>query len=415
MVTSTGRDTSRRTRVCFVMLHYARESAQLEVADYLRQTPVHWALPQALAARGYEVHLVHLWPRDAFFVDQGVQFHFVAEPRASRIASRLIGAIKSGDVAAYQPAWRAIRLIRSLQPDVVHFHGCTLTLNLFLMLRTLRPLAPSVVLHYHGGYPSRKRITRAVQRYSFARVDRYCFSTRTHAEPFVDAGLIRDPGHVVELMETSSTFVPQDRSRSRQRTAMHGDPVFLSVGRLHPIKDPFTMLDGFAAVLREWPKAQLYLYYTSTELLDAIRTHLEERPELAGHVHLQGRARHDEMEAIYNSADFLLQASVREFSGCAVLEAMACGVIPVVTDIPSFRAMTEAGRFGALFPVGDSAGLAHAALAHAPESIAAQRIEIRAHFERSLSFDALAAQLDECYGDLRAASTLVPSSELVVS
>src|SRR5450759_4344953 len=97
-----------------------------------------------------------------------------------------------------------------------------------------------------------------------------------------------------------------------------------------------------------------------------MRTFVEQRPSRAPHVHFQGRAPFERMEAIYNSADFLLQASRREFSGCAVLEAMACGVIPVVTDIPSFRVMTEGGRHGILFPLGDDRALAGGVLAIDP-------------------------------------------------
>ena len=114
--------------------------------------------------------------------------------------------------------------------------------------------------HYHGGFPSRNRWFRVLQQRAFARVDRFCFSTRSHAQPFLDARLIRDGSRIVELMETSSTFVPRDREISRQATRMVGEPVFLSVGRLHPVKDPMTMLRGFERVLSEWPRADLYLY-----------------------------------------------------------------------------------------------------------------------------------------------------------
>jgi glycosyltransferase involved in cell wall biosynthesis len=106
------------------------------------------------------------------------------------------------------------------------------------------------------------------------------------------------------------------------------------------------------------------------------------------------------MEATFNSADILLQASLREFSGCAVLEAMACGVIPIVSDIPSFRVMTECGRFGALFPVGDSAALARKLVDLPLESIERRSLAIRAHFEQRLSFDAMARQLVPIYQEM---------------
>ena len=103
------------------------------------------------------------------------------------------------------------------------------------------------------------------------------------------------------------------------------------------------------------------------------------------------------MEAVYSSADFLLQASRREFSGCAVLEAMSCGTIPIVTDIPSFRAMTEGGRYGILFPPGDFAGLARRTLSVDRSRLQAYSAEVRAHFESCLSFSAMAGRLEAVY------------------
>ena len=103
------------------------------------------------------------------------------------------------------------------------------------------------------------------------------------------------------------------------------------------------------------------------------------------------------MEAVFNSADFLLQASRREYSGYAVLEAMACGVIPVVTDIPSFRRMTDDGRYGILFPPGDADALARQVLAFDPAAIPPFSAAVQHHFEQSFSYEALAARLSAIY------------------
>src|SRR5207302_5467774 len=52
-------------------------------------------------------------------------------------------------------------------------------------------------------------------------------------------------------------------------------------------------------------------------------------------------------------ADFYISASHEESCGYALLEAMACGCIPVVTSIPSFKKNTGDGKFGFLFPPGE--------------------------------------------------------------
>jgi glycosyltransferase involved in cell wall biosynthesis len=103
------------------------------------------------------------------------------------------------------------------------------------------------------------------------------------------------------------------------------------------------------------------------------------------------------MEVVYNSADFLLQSSRREHSGGAVLDAMACGVIPVVTDIPSFRAMTGNGAVGILFPPGDDESLARQVLDIPGDEIGAAAASVRRRFIEHLSFPEIALRLEHAY------------------
>jgi glycosyltransferase involved in cell wall biosynthesis len=256
-----------------------------------------------------------------------------------------------------------------------------------------------IVAHYHGGFPPRNVIARLAFRSAIRRISRFLFTTTEHAKPFVDeVGL--DPRKVVEFLETSSTFRPRDRSKSRRETGLGGDPVFLWTGRLHPVKDPLTALRGFERIAAVWPDARLYLYYLTDELLPQLRAFVAERPGLCDRVHFRGRAAWADLEAVYNSADFFLQASRREFSGYAPLEAMATGTIPVLSDIPSFRAMTERGRYGVLFRPGDDVALARRVLDVRRDDLPELSRQIRQRFTSSLSFPALARSLEQMYDGL---------------
>src|SRR6185503_1473312 len=97
------------------------------------------------------------------------------------------------------------------------------------------------------------------------------------------------------------------------------------------------------------------------------------------------------VEDFLNSADFLIQTSRYEVASFAVLEAMACGVIPLLSDIPPFRAMTDGGRIGVLFPVEGYKLMAQGTLNIDLASLPALSRTVRQHFERSLSYDAMAA------------------------
>jgi glycosyltransferase involved in cell wall biosynthesis len=385
--------------ICFAMLYYDAHAASADPARYLDRVPLHRELPLALAARGHTVDVVYLYPHHRCLVEGGVRHHFVAPGRAAQALGRMARAL-GREPALLEPAVRAAWRIRSLKPDIVHFHGLTLTWNLWLLRCVLGRHAPPLVLHYHGGYPPANPLARAVQGASMRRAARLLFTTREHARPFVAAGMIADDARVAELVETSSAFRPLPRDEARGATGMHGDPVCLWAGRLHPIKDPLTALRAFERIAEVRPAARLYLHYLTAELEGELRAFVAARPRLAAQVEFRGRAPFEQMQAIYSSADFLLQASRREFSGCAVLEAMACGAIPAVSNIPSFRAMTCGGRFGVLFPPGDAEALARAVLAIPPDEIAGRSAAVRAHFERALSFPAMAARLEEVYRGL---------------
>jgi glycosyltransferase involved in cell wall biosynthesis len=382
-------------KLCFAELHY--DPAHRDPHAYLDLVPIHRELPREMARLGHRVEMVHLFPTAAEFEEDGVRYRFIPPARAARALFGTAGRLLGRDPILYVPATRAIAEIRRSRPDLIHFHGTSLHWNLLLLFAALGAGTPPVVLHYHGGFPAVNPLARMVQRLTFRRSARQLFTTREHARPFVEARVLGGYDTVVELMETSSAFRPQPRAEARQKTGMEGDPVFLWAGRLHPIKDPLTALRGFERILEAWPDARLYLHYLTDELLPEIRSYAAARPALDRALHFRGRAPFLQMEAICSSADFLLQASLREFSGCAVLEAMACGAIPVVTNIPSFRSMTADGRHGVLFPPGDWEALAMGTLALSRADLAARSAEVRAHFQRELSFPAMARRLEKIY------------------
>ncbi len=383
-------------KLCYAVLHYDPLEIDSDPEAYLDSVPIHSELPRRLAALGHRVEVVHAAPYDCRLTENGVAYHFVGSGALLARASAAMGNLLHRDRVLYELAVPAVERIRSLKPDLIHFHGVTLNWNLHLLLRRLGKDTP-VLLHYHGGFPAANPLTRAVQRYNFSHAVRVLFTTRLQAKAYTQAGILEDRGRVVELIETSTTFSMRPRGEARRQTGVYGDPVFLWTARLHPIKDPLTALRGFAKIVCFRPEAQLYLYYKSEELLPALRDFVRQVPGLHAHVHFRGRAPAGKMEAVYNSADFFLQASRREFSGCALLEAMACGAIPVVTDIPSFRAITEAGCYGFLFRRGDPEELARRALQLQQREIAPFAHQVARKFQRDLSFDAMARKLEEIY------------------
>ena len=385
-------------KIAFVMPFYTDDWESPEVV--LERYPLVARLPVEVARRGHMVRVLCQAPINVRLRQDGVGYEFFKSDVLSRAAAAVIYRRKPRYGPAYfEPAWRLALRVRRLRPDVIHFFGLTMDVQLALTALVARAIHAPLVVHFHGGMPDTGNRYRHLQHWNCRRIDRVLFTTPEQAESWIAAGMLTQQ-QSGSLIESSSPFNGIERAAARAITGMYGDPVCLSVGTLTEIKDPLTMLRGFARVLAARPRARLYMYYTRDDLLATVRDFIDATPGLAEHVELRGRAPLAEMEAIYSSADFLLQASLREWSGLAIMEALSCGCIPVVTDIPSFRALTANGRYGRLFPIGDDGALAEALLAIDKDERESLAKSIRGYFVAELSFAALARQLDAVYTGL---------------
>jgi glycosyltransferase involved in cell wall biosynthesis len=224
--------------------------------------------------------------------------------------------------------------------------------------------------------------------------DALLVATPPQRDVFSASGVAPATLKVRDVMEASTSL------RVQGERARHDGLAILFVGRLNANKDPLTVLEGFAMFLKQRSDATLAFIYDNDELEGTIRSRLARDRTLASKVSLVGAVRHDDLAATYARADLFVLGSHREGSGYAALEALACGVIPVLTDIPSFRWMTDDGRIGALWRLGDSGSLSDALVRVSSSDLQLQRQAARAHFERHLSWDAIGRRALEIYREV---------------
>lgn len=330
---------------------------------------------RASAQAGFETVVAHAAWRDEVLERGGVRYRFVAERggAAGRLRPRLPG------------------VVRALRPGLVHFQGLA-----FPQARLYCGNGARVLVHDHSDQ-LRAGWRRAVQRWALREVDAALFTVAAQARPFFEAGVLRPGLPVFEVLEATCAFTPGDVAAARERTGTGGDPCLLWLGHLDPNKDPLTVLDAVSRAIPSLPAVRLWMCFGTAPLEREVRARLAAQPELAARVTLLGRVPHAEVEHLCRAADFFVQGSSREASSFSVLEALACGATPLVTDIPALRRMTRGGAVGGLFRPGDAAGLARLLVEHAARPRAELRRAARAHFDRHLSPAALSRELAAAY------------------
>lgn len=106
----------------------------------------------------------------------------------------------------------------------------------------------------------------------------------------------------------------------------------LSVGSLEPGKNRTTLLKAFAKLRRQGIEHKLVVAgQRAWKYRDDL--HLVEELDLKGDVIFTGYIPEEEMPALYNAADLFVFPSLYEGFGLPVLEAMACGVPVVASNV----------------------------------------------------------------------------------
>ena len=360
----------------------------------------YWTLTgwsDALAASGASVSVVQRFSRDARVTRRGVDYRFCADARPPHL-----------------PPWASSRSITKAvadaAADVVHVNGLTFPVQTWMLRRHL-PAATAVVVQSHssdrpiGRAPALRLSARATR----GSADAFLFAADAHVDPWRRAGIVGPHDRTYQVMEASTTFQRMPAADARAEVArtaepastlLSGSPAILWVGRLNANKDPLTVLDGFERALERCPNATLTMIYSTDELLQAVRARVERSSPLRERVALVGRVPHNRVAAFLSLADIYVVGSRHEGSGYALMEACACGAVPVVTDIPTFRILTCDGSFGTLWPPGDAAACARALGEIGASDLQAIRTRMMKQFDRELSWNAIGRRAIEVYRQL---------------
>jgi glycosyltransferase involved in cell wall biosynthesis len=340
-------------------------------------TLTEWSV--AVAAAGAPVTVVQRFRHDASVERDGVHYQFVRDT---------------------QPPWLSttgappefVKAIAAQSADVIHVNGLIFP-QLVADIRAAVGKQAAIVVQHHGGeFPVRGSgllgmWQRRQWRNGLAAADAISFTASQQAEPWRAAGVLGGQ-RVIEVVEASTTMRAVERDRARTAIGASGRPLILWVGRLTSNKDPLTILDGLERALPHLRSAQVVMVFGDDTLRDTVEQRVRGSAALSAKVFMAGRVPHDELANYYSAADVFISGSHSEGSGYALIEAMSAGVVPVVTDIPSFRVI--AGNSGARWPAGDADAFVAALLETCAADLDAQRQAVRSTFDRTLSWSAIA-------------------------
>jgi glycosyltransferase involved in cell wall biosynthesis len=375
------RSVRQNRRVRIVRANIVYDAAAKTPGELLDRYRTLTAWSSAVAAAGATVSVVQRFRTAGRLERDGIPYQFVADTQPPWLSTK--GAPEE-----------FIKAIALQSPDVVHVNGLIFP-QLIAGIRAAVGSNVVIVAQHHGGeFPIRGSgivglWQRRRWRNGLAAADAISFTTAEQANQWRAAGVLANQ-RILAIVEASTTMRVVNRERARIAIGASGDPLILWVGRQTSNEDPMTILKGLEIALPRLPGTQVMMVVGDDTLLEGVEQRIRESQLLQPAVMVSGRISHDEMPNYYSAADVFVSASHSEGSSDALIEAMAVGAVPVVSDIPSFRAII--GDCGAHFPAADAGAFAAALVRTCSTDLAASKVATKVRFDRWLTWSTVGAR-----------------------
>jgi glycosyltransferase involved in cell wall biosynthesis len=252
-------------------------------------------------------------------------------------------------------AWKLSRVIRRLQPDIVHAHdphGIAMA-SLALSLGSASGIAAVLVASRRVDFHLK---ANSFSRWKHRQVD--CFIAASDA---IRQMLIGD-GVAAERTTTVHEGIDLGHVLAAPRVNVHEAfwlphqaPVVGNVAALVPHKGQRHLIEAAHLVVREIPDAR-FVILGEGELREPLERQVRDH-HLEKHVLLPG-FRTDVLGCI-KGFDLFAMSSVTEGLGTSLLDAMACSRAVVATRAGGIPEIVEDGATGTLVPPRDPAAMAH--------------------------------------------------------
>jgi glycosyltransferase involved in cell wall biosynthesis len=296
------------------------------------------------ADRGHDVHLISFEKGDV----ENVKVHNLRRPFALRFG--LDFPFKLARARTVK------RLVRRIDPDVLHAHYL-LDYGFYGALCGFKPFVVTAwgsdVLLVPSEEPRKQFMKRFIAKYVVGKADLVTGDSESLVRAVVGLGVDeRKVRLIVHGVDLRVFHVVENGEKFKEDLGVSQDHrVVISTRNLEPVYDVSTLVKAIPYVIGERPNTFFLIVGGGT-----LRHQLEELVRelgVAENVKFVGSVSNKEMPKFLGSSDVYVSTSLSDTTSVSLLEAMACGLPVVVTDLEGNRECVKEGVNGFVFSKGD--------------------------------------------------------------
>lgn len=283
--------------------------------------------------KGYEVHVISISSGEC----EGVNVHSL------ELNSSISKKEKSFGKLSYLNRIKRIKeIVRNIKPDILHAHYAS-SYGLFGAICNYHPYIISLWGSDILLFPREGFIQRSIIKYNFRKADRI-FSTSLY---------MKDEAKRYTNKSIDITHFGIDTSIFYNKETRDEDNITIGIVKsLEKIYGIDYLIRAFSNLLNRYENIKLEIVGDGTqeESLRNLAIELGVRDK----VNFKGRLNSNQVAEFYNKINIAVFPSISESFGVSVLEAQACGLPVIVSDIRAFRETTLIGESSLLCKIKDA-------------------------------------------------------------
>ena len=291
---------------------------------------------------------IHMQRWAKWFADKGHDVHLITDTLAKIDNVKIHPVIKRGKRLNFLiRTWQTRRLVRKIKPDILHAHYI-FGYGLFGAMSGFHPFIVSawgsdILIDAEESF-----LKRIAIRYAIKRADTVHTETDMVKEVIIDLGGNDEKNVISPFGVDINKFSPEKEGGVQEKLGLEGNYVVISTRNLKPIYDIPTLIKAVPIVLREISNIKFLLAGSGEQEKDL--KELAKYLKVADAVRFVGTISHDDLPKYLAISDIYVSTSLSDTISVSLLEAMSCGLSPIVTDIEGNRDVIKDSENGFIFP-----------------------------------------------------------------
>jgi len=308
---------------------------------------------------------IHVYRWMTAFVQRGYDISLISDgrawvaPKPKSIQVYSLPALRKTNFARqFIPnSLRIVRILKRINPDFIHLH-----VQHYYSLATIFSGHPYILTSWGVevlSLPDADILTRSVARMTSMKAHRIIVDAQCLKDIWTKTGVPRDKIEVIPFGVDLNIFNPNVDGSDVRRTLgiKENDTVIISTRAL--FNDHYNvecLVHSIPIVLEKCGDIKFIIKGVGP--LESQLRNLVNELGVREHVRFVGLVSHPEVAQYLAASDIYVSTPFIDSTSVSLLEAMACGVAPIVTDIPGNREWIENRTNGLLFQPKNSAALA---------------------------------------------------------